>query len=167
MVKLVFELRAAGERWSTIIRELHDRGVASPSGQPYWTTGTLATWSRAASTAARSGWAARVTLRAHKPIVTERFGRPRRAKRRACGPGSTSPVSRTASSPAQDAAGRYRCSRAGTATRSTAAAANPAKGPAKRRSTARRRSSTRSLTTSSPPPSTGSTASTSSARGAT
>jgi DNA invertase Pin-like site-specific DNA recombinase len=72
VVKLVFDLRAAGERWSAIIRELHTRQVASPSGQPYWTANTLASVvkSRVYRGAIRLG--GHVTKQAHQPIVTER-----------------------------------------------------------------------------------------------
>jgi site-specific DNA recombinase len=41
VVRLIFDMRGRGAKWSAIARELHERQVPSPSGQEHWTTGTL------------------------------------------------------------------------------------------------------------------------------
>ena len=79
-VKLIFEMRAAGARWPAIIAELHERGVASPSGQPYWTTGTLAVMVKSRVYRGEVKMGGHVTKGAHKPIVSEQLWKAAQSK---------------------------------------------------------------------------------------
>lgn len=70
-VKTIFLMRGAGEKWSTIIKLLHSQGVPSPTGESYWTTGTLAEMVKNRVYVGEVHMGGHVTRKAHKRIVTE------------------------------------------------------------------------------------------------
>ena len=74
-VRFIFEMRAAGERWPAIIDELHDRGVLSPTGQPYWTTTTLAAMVKSHAYRGEVRMGGHITRGAHEAIVSEQLWR--------------------------------------------------------------------------------------------
>jgi DNA invertase Pin-like site-specific DNA recombinase len=80
VVKLIFTMRADGERWPAIIDELHRRGVLSPTGQPYWTTGTLTLMVKSRVYRGEVKMGGHVTKGAHKPIVTEQLWKAAQSK---------------------------------------------------------------------------------------
>jgi DNA invertase Pin-like site-specific DNA recombinase len=71
VVKLIYEMRAAGQRWTAIVDELHRRGIPSPTGQPWWTAQSLGSLVRTRVYVGEVKMGDHVTRGAHEPIVTE------------------------------------------------------------------------------------------------
>ena len=119
-VKNIFLMRGAGEKWSTIIKLLHSQGMPSPTGESYWTTGTLAEMVKKRVYVGEVHMGGHVTRKAHKRIVTEAQWKAAQSKPSRSGTASTLPC-RARLLTCTGAGIRCRCSRAGMATRSTGA----------------------------------------------
>jgi len=70
-VELIFEMRAAGSGWQAIVDRLHDLGVRSPKGAPYWTPSSLTSMVKNRVYRGEVTMGGHVTRRAHQPIVSE------------------------------------------------------------------------------------------------
>ena len=70
-VALIFQMRADGAKWPPIIEALHQLGVASPSGEPYWSTSTLSTIVRNRVYRGEVKMGDHVTRDAHDELVSE------------------------------------------------------------------------------------------------
>jgi DNA invertase Pin-like site-specific DNA recombinase len=71
IVHKVFEMRAGGARWSHIIDWLHEQGIDSPSGNPWWTSSTLRALITNRVYVGEVHMGGHVTKAAHEAIVTE------------------------------------------------------------------------------------------------
>jgi DNA invertase Pin-like site-specific DNA recombinase len=71
VVRLVFAMRADGEKWPAIIKALHAQDVCAPRGAAYWTASTLADMVKSRTYVGETLVGGHVTRKAHAPIVTE------------------------------------------------------------------------------------------------
>jgi DNA invertase Pin-like site-specific DNA recombinase len=72
VVRLIFELRARGAKWSAVAGELHSRGMASPSGADNWVPATLRSIIANETYLGRVVFGKNVIERAHEPLVDAR-----------------------------------------------------------------------------------------------
>ncbi len=71
VVRRIFAMRAAGERWPAVQAWLAAEGIPSPTGKPMWALSTLSTLVRNRCYIGEVDVGGHVTVGAHEPLVTE------------------------------------------------------------------------------------------------
>jgi DNA invertase Pin-like site-specific DNA recombinase len=104
VVRLIFEMRAQGAKWTVIAADLHARGVRSPSGGEYWVGGSLSSIVANRTYLGHVIFGDEVVRGAHEPLVDLKVFKAAQ---------STVPVVRTGKGRAGLASGLLRCGSCG------------------------------------------------------